>query len=83
MVLIVHEIIKNDTPIYLALDSDAQKKINKLIALFLKYDIEVYKIDIGAYNDVGEMTKQQFKRQKETAVLLDSNNYLLSRIMRI
>ena len=78
-----YEIVKNDTPVYLALDSDAEKKSNRLISLFLKYDIEVYKIDIGSYNDVGEMTKQRFKSRKETAVLLNSNNYLLSRIMGI
>jgi len=78
-----YEIIKNDTPIYLTLDLDAEKKINKLISLFLKYDIEIYKIDIEPYNDVGEMTKEQFKQKKETAVLLNSNNYLLSRIMGI
>ena len=78
-----YEIIKNDTPIYLALDSDAEKKANKLIALFLKYDIETYKIDIAPYNDVGEMSKEEFNSRKETAVLLNSNNYLLSRIMGI
>ena len=78
-----YEIIKNDTPIYLALASDAEKKAKKLIALFLKYDIETYKIDIAPYNDVGEMSKEEFNSRKETAVLLNSNNYLLSRIMGI
>ena len=78
-----YEIIKNDTPVYLALDLDAEKKANKLISLFLKYDIEVYKIDTAPYKDIGEMTKSEFTTRKESAVLLNSNNYLLSRIMGI
>ena len=78
-----YEIIKNDTPIYLALDPDAEKKANKLISLFLKYDVEIYKIDVDPYADVGEMSKNEFLVRKESAVLLNSNNYLLSRIMRI
>jgi DNA primase len=32
------KIVKNDTPVYLALDPDAHKKTNKLVSLFLKYD---------------------------------------------
>ena len=50
------QIIKNDTPVYLALDPDAEKKTNKLIRLFLNYDIELYLVDVGPFNDVGEMT---------------------------
>jgi DNA primase len=78
-----YEIIKNDTPVYLALDPDAKKKTNKLINLFLKYDIETYFIDVGPFGDVGEMTEQQFLERKQTAALLDLDNYLLSRITRM
>jgi hypothetical protein len=78
-----YEIVKNDTPVYLALDPDAKKKINKLINLFLKYDIEIYFVDVSPFDDVGEMTKQQFSEIKQTAVLLDPDNYLISRITGI
>jgi len=78
-----YEIVKNDTPIYLALDPDAEKKINKLISLFLKYDIETYLVDVAPYADVGEMTKQEFFERKQTAAFLKLDNYLLSRISRI
>jgi hypothetical protein len=78
-----HEIVKNDTPVYLALDSDANKKADRLIRLFLKYDIEVYRVNIDPYKDIGEMTKAEFLARKQTAEVLDLNNYLLGRIKRI
>ena len=81
--VLFQEIVKNDTPIYLALDSDANKKTNRLIELFLKYDIETFKIDLAPYKDVGEMSHADFLQKKQTAVFLDSNNYLLSKIIGI
>jgi DNA primase len=78
-----YEIVKNDTPVYLALDPDAEKKTNKLINLFLKYDIETYFVEVAPFVDVGEMTKQQFFKRKQTAAFLKLDNYLLSRISRI
>ena len=78
-----YEIVKNDTPVYLALDPDAERKINKVIRLFLKHDVEIYKVDVAPYQDVGEMPKEEFIRRKEKAILLDSNSYLLRRILEI
>ena len=77
------EIVKNDTAVYLALDSDVEKKTNKLIKLFLKYDIEVHKVDIQPYDDVGEMTKEEFKTRKDSASVLTLDDYLLNRIRSI
>ena len=77
------EIVKNDTVVYLALDSDVEKKTNKLIKLFLKYDIEVHKVDIQPYDDVGEMTKEEFKTRKDSASVLTLDDYLLNRIRSI
>jgi len=74
------KIIKNDTPIYLALDPDAEKKTMRLIEKLLLYGIEIYKIDVRPFSDVGEMTKEEFKKRKENAVLINETNYLLSRI---
>ena len=76
-------IVKNDTPVYLALDPDAGKKTDNLIDLFLKYDIEIHLVDIDLFGDVGEMTKDQFFDRKQTASLLNASNYLISRITRI
>lgn len=75
-----YEIVKNDTPVFLALDPDAKKKTNKLISLFLKYDIETRLVEIGPHDDVGSMTKEEFMRRKEEASILTTDNYLLSKI---
>lgn len=77
------KIVQNDTTVYLALDSDAPKKIDKIIGLFFKYDIEVYLIDPRPYEDVGAMTKNEFFVKKQESILLEPNNYLLSKILRI
>ncbi len=78
-----YEIVKNDTPVYLALDPDAHKKTNRLISLFLKYDIEVHTVNVKPFDDVGEMSCAEFKERKLSADLLNANDYLLSRIKGI
>ena len=52
----------------------------RLIESFLKYDIELYKIDISPYNDLGEMTKEEFLKRKKEASFLTSENYLSYKI---
>lgn len=74
------EIVKNDTPIYLALDTDAEKKAIKLISDLLKYDVELYKIDIKPYDDVNQMGYDEFIKRKKKASFLNSDNYLLYKI---
>ena len=68
------EIVKHDTPIYVALDKDAEKKAIQLSKRFLKHGIEVHKVDIGPFNDVGEMTRQQFIERKSCANPINSYN---------
>ena len=77
------ELIKNDTPVYLALDPDASRKTNKLINMLLKYDVEVNKINVAPFNDVGEMTKREFTARKEKALSLNNDTHLLNRISAI
>ena len=71
------EIVKHDTPVYIALDPDMEKKAMYLIKNLLTYDVEVRKIDIEPYGDVGEMSKSEFLKRKSEAVVLNSDNYLL------
>ena len=80
---LLQKIVQQDTSVYLCLDSDANKKTNKLIELFLKYDVETYKVDIAPFSDVGEMTKAEFLERKRHALFVNSENYLLSRIARM
>jgi len=74
---LIQQIIKHDTPVYLALDPDAKDKEQKIAKMFLQYDIELYKIDVSGFDDVGEMTKKQFQNRKQNAAFIEMNNYLL------
>jgi DNA primase len=78
------QIVKNDSAVYLALDPDAEKKIEKLVEALLRYGIEVYKIPIKPFKDVGDMNKDEFLRRKAQAKLIKNSDYLLlDRIMSI
>ncbi len=70
------EIVKHDTPLYLALDPDAETKAMRLIKNLLLYDVEIYKVDVTGFDDVGEMTKEEFRKRKDKAVLMTQENFL-------
>ena len=71
-------IIFHDTPIYLALDPDAEKKKAKvLIKKLIEYGVELYKVDITPYGDVGEMTKKEYARRKAEAIPINNESYLM------
>ena len=77
------EIVKNDTPVYIAFDDDADKKTMDVVEKLIKYDVEVYKIDTTSYKDVGEMSKKVFLERKQSAEFINSSNYLLRKIQAI
>jgi len=74
---LIREIVRNDTPVYLALDPDAADKERRIIKTLLKYNVELYKIDVSGYEDVGSMPKAVFEQRKKAAVFIDSDDYLL------
>jgi DNA primase len=74
---LLREIVRNDTPIYIALDPDAAKKERRVIKTLLEYDVELYKIDVSGYEDVGSMPRDVFQQRKNNAAFIDSDNYLL------
>ena len=78
---LVRKIVLNDTPIYVALDPDARKKENRIIQTLLRYDIELYKIDVSGYEDVGSMPKEVFQDRKNNASFIDRDNYLLLNLL--
>ena len=74
---LIREIVRNDTPVYIALDPDAADKERRIIKTLLKYDIELYKIDVSGYEDVGSMPKNIFEDRKKNATFIDNDDYLL------
>ena len=74
-------IITNSTPVYIALDSDAEKKASFLIQNLIKYDAEVYNVNVAPYNDVGEMPKKEFLDRKKAARLVSSEDAYLQKFI--
>ena len=74
---LLRKIVRNDTPVYVALDPDAAVKERRIIKMLLEYDIELHKIDVSGYEDVGSMPKEVFEERKKSAAFIDRDNYLL------
>jgi len=74
---LLRRIVRNDTPIYMALDPDAAAKERRIIKTLLEYDIELYKIDVSGYDDVGSISREIFEERKNNASFIDPDNYLL------
>lgn len=61
-------IIKNNTPVLLAMDQDmAYKKMPKVVDLFLKSGIKIRVLEMGNYEDVGNMSKEEFQKRRDSA----------------
>jgi len=78
---LLRKIVRNDTPIYVALDPDAADKERRIIKMLLEYDIELYKIDVSGYEDIGSMPKTVFDERKNNAAFIDRDNYLLLNLL--
>jgi len=78
---LLRKIVRNDTPTYIAMDPDAAKKERSIIEMLLRYDIELYKIDVSDYEDVGSMSKEIFKKRKNSASFIDRDDYLLLNLL--
>jgi DNA primase len=78
-----NKIIHYDPVVYIALDPDAETKSNDIINKLTRYDIQVYKVDVSGFEDVGTMTKNQFLQRKEEAKLITDDWLLENQIMAI
>ena len=76
-------IIKSGQKVYLALDEDAKDKERRIANLFASYNVEAYKVDTSGFEDVGEMSKEEFNLRKEKASPIEKENYLLQRLAAI
>ena len=76
-------ILTHSKRVYVALDQDAEKKALSIISELISHGIEIYKIDTSGYEDVGEMTKEEFKEKKEAAMAFDSKALLIQKILQI
>ena len=61
------EIIRNSTPVLLAMDADAKDKEHKYAKLLTSYGITVRILPQGEHSDVGEMTREKFEEARKSA----------------
>jgi len=78
--LLFQKIISHKTPVLLALDPDAQAKTIKIARSLLEYDVPVRMLEHGVYEDVGDMTKQEFLRRRKDAKSWNNTAGLLAKI---
>ena len=71
----------HDTPVYMALDQDTEKKAEWIIKTMLRYDLEVFKIPIDD-EDVGEMGNQEFKQRFDKAQPIKSEMYFFEKMLQ-
>jgi len=76
-------ILTHSKRVYVALDKDAEKKALSIVYALISHGVEVYKIDTSDYEDVGEMTKEEFESRKDAATLFDSSALLIQKISQI
>lgn len=75
-----NNIVRNNTRVFLAIDPDAWRKEIKIIKLLLAQGIEVYKIDVEPFEDVGSMSQEEFSKRKSEAKMMTQNDLLLHRM---
>ena len=71
----------HDTPVYMALDHDAEKKAEWIIKSLLRYDLEVFKIPIDE-EDVGDMSREEFSARFQEAETIDSDMYFFNKVLQ-
>ncbi len=77
-------IVIHDSPVYLALDEDAEKKTNYIVRLFNRYDVDIKIVDTSNCEDVGSMSRQEFLSRKSNAEEPDVNEmFILNRLKNL
>jgi hypothetical protein len=77
------DIVKNNSTVFLALDSDAKDKSMHIARKFMSYDVETYFIDMSPFKDAGEMSKDQFSVKFNDAVRFSENFIMREKIREL
>jgi DNA primase len=77
------KIVEKSSTVYIALDKDAKRKEQVIIDNLLQHDIATYKIPLGNFSDVGEMSKEEFAHKKTLASFITREDYLLHKALTL
>jgi len=80
--ILFSKLVSKGSIVYLALDPDADKKALQIAKDLLEYGVEIYKIDVNPYKDIGEMTKEEFATRKNEAQPITADGFLLTAALR-
>ncbi len=70
--LLVQTIVRNHTPVIVALDPDAFiKKTLPLMKILLRYDLDVFHVDTLPFKDLGKMSREEGIKRIENAEIVD------------
>ena len=81
--LLFQKIVKNQTNVILAMDSDAIEKRSKIAQKLKSYGVNVKYLDLGTFNDVGEMSKSEFSSALTGAKSWSAVSFLNAKIGKI
>ena len=70
----------HDTPVYMSLDGDAEKKAEWIIKSMLKYDLEVFKVPIDE-EDISEMGNKEFKERLFNSKQIKNEMFFFEQIL--
>lgn len=75
------QLVVNNAKVYLALDPDAKDKEDKIKKILLAYGLEVYKINVSPFKDIGEMSKEIFLERKLCAKRVTNDSIIEEMLM--
>ena len=81
--LLFQKIVKNQTDVILAMDADAVEKRHKIAQKLRSYGVDVKYLDLGTFDDVGEMSKTEFTTALQRAKSWSAVSFLNAKIGKI
>ena len=81
--VLFRKIVKNKTPVNLALDPDAIQKSHNIAKLLTSYDINVSMVTVPKGKDVGDLTRKTFRSLVENRLAWKSDDRLKILISKI
>ena len=65
--VLFQKIVKNQTPVILALDADMQHKSFKIAKKLASYGVQVKMLNLGDYSDIGSMSSEIVRQKCKSA----------------
>ena len=77
------KIVKNSTPVLMALDPDAKDKMQKICVDLYSFGTKVRILNLKDYSDVGEMSRVEFAKRRENARVWQPDERLIQLIRKL